>query len=203
MVADVLLRAHEADLAGRPAGFVDDNPDLLGRVILGIPVLGRISEIPGFDYEALIVAIGENRRRAEVFDQLAERAERMVAAVHPAAVVAPDVAIGEGVVICAGVVVNTGAVVSDGVILNSGCTVDHHCRIDAHSHIAPGAHLGGGAHVGEGALVGIGTSVLPGQSIGAWARVGAGAVVTRDIPAHATSVGVPARETGRRDGSED
>jgi acetyltransferase-like isoleucine patch superfamily enzyme len=52
-------------------------------------------------------------------------------------------------------------------------------------------------------LVGIGASMLPGCSVGAWAKVGAGAVVIRDIPAHSISVGIPAKETGRRDGRKD
>ena len=52
-------------------------------------------------------------------------------------------------------------------------------------------------------LVGIGASVLPGCSIGVWAKVGAGAAVIRDIPAHSISVGVPAKETGRRNGCKD
>jgi acetyltransferase EpsM len=164
VVADVLLRAHELNLAPRPVGFLDDNPNLTGQEILDIPVLGRITEVSGFDHEAVIVAIGDNRRRAEVFDHLVDRGEVVTAAVHPAAVIAPDAALGTGVMICAGAVVNPSVVVGNDVILNTGCTVDHHCRIGAHSHIAPGVNLGGGVQIGEGALVGIGASVLPGCS---------------------------------------
>lgn len=41
--------------------------------------------------------------------------------------------------------------------------------------------------------VGIGTVILPGVTIGQGAQIGAGAVVSRDIPAFAVAVGVPAR----------
>lgn len=200
VVADILLRSCEAGDLCKPLGFLDDDPELVGQEILGIPVVGAISELSSFDHDAALVAIGDNRRRAEIFDHLVEHGNLMAAAIHPAAVVAPDVTLGNGVMICAGVVVNTGAVVGDDVILNTGCTVDHHCRIGAHSHIAPGAHLGGDVSVGEGVLVGIGASVIPHRSVGDWAVVGAGAVVTRSFPAHATVVGVPAKEAGGQDG---
>ena len=200
VVADILLRSCELGDSCTLLGFLDDDPELVGREILGIPVVGAISEFLDLDHDAALVAIGDNRRRAEIFDHLVERDNLMAVAIHPAAVVAPDVILGKGVMICAGVVVNTGAVVGDDVILNTSCTVDHHCRIGAHSHIAPGAHLGGNVNVGEGALVGIGASVIPHCSVGDWAVVGAGAVVTRSFPAHATVVGVPAKEAGGQDG---
>lgn len=42
-------------------------------------------------------------------------------------------------------------------------------------------------YVGRGASLGAGAVILPGVTIGEYAMVGAGAVVTRDVPAHALS----------------
>jgi len=47
--------------------------------------------------------------------------------------------------------------------------------------------------VEEGASIGSNATILCGLRIGRGAMVGAGAVVTRDVPAHATVVGNPAR----------
>lgn len=193
VVADILFRAHEAGANCQPIGFLDDDSGLVGTVIMGLPVLGAIAQFNQFDYDAIMVAIGDNRIRARIFASVRTCGKRIVNAIHPAAVLASNVCLGQGVMISAGVVVNTGTVVGDNVILNTGCTVDHHNRIGNHAHIAPGVHLGGNVHIGEGALVGIGAVVIPGCSIGDWAVVGAGFVVTRDVPPHTTAVGVPAR----------
>ena len=202
VVADILLRAHDAGTNCQPIGFLDDDPTLAGTAIMGLPVLGAIAQLSEFDHDAVIVAIGDNCTRARIFESVRARGERIVNAIHPVAVVAPDVRLGEGVMICAGVVVNTGTIIGDNVILNTGCTVDHHNRIGNHAHIAPGVHLGGNVHIGEGAFIGIGTVVIPGCSIGEWAMIGAGSVVTKDILPYATAVGMPARVI-RRSGVEE
>lgn len=44
-----------------------------------------------------------------------------------------------------------------------------------------------------GASIGAGALIMPGVTIGAGAMVGAGAVVTKDVPAGVTVVGVPAK----------
>jgi len=47
--------------------------------------------------------------------------------------------------------------------------------------------------VKSGASIGSNATILPGIIIGEYALIGAGAVVTKDVPAHSTVVGNPAR----------
>lgn len=50
--------------------------------------------------------------------------------------------------------------------------------------------------VKKGATLGANCTIVCGATIGAYAFVGAGAVVTKDVPAYALMVGVPARQIG-------
>jgi len=193
VIADILLQMKSSGAGLEPIGYLDDNPDLIGQQIQGLPVLGSLTCLPNIAHDAVILAIGDNAIRYRVFSALAQKGERFVTACHPSAVVASGVQIGPGTAICAGVVVNPGSVIGANVILNTGCTVDHHNRIEDHAHIAPGVHLGGDVSVGEGALVGIGAIVMPRRRIGAWTVVGGGALVRNDLPNGVVAAGLPAR----------
>ncbi|GGY18564.1 acyltransferase [Paludibacterium paludis] len=50
--------------------------------------------------------------------------------------------------------------------------------------------------VRHGASIGANATIVCGHTIGEFAFIGAGAVVTRDVPAHAIMVGTPARRLG-------
>ena len=50
--------------------------------------------------------------------------------------------------------------------------------------------------VKRGATLGANATIVCGHTIGAYAMVGAGSVVTKDVPAYALMVGVPARRIG-------
>lgn len=48
----------------------------------------------------------------------------------------------------------------------------------------------------QGASIGANATIVCGNEIGAWAMVAAGAVVTKNVPAHALVAGVPAKQIG-------
>jgi acetyltransferase-like isoleucine patch superfamily enzyme len=50
--------------------------------------------------------------------------------------------------------------------------------------------------VKQGASIGANATIVCGITIGEFALIGAGAVVTKDVPAYAIVVGVPARVVG-------
>ncbi len=198
VVADILLAMQAAGEDVQPIGYLDENRALLGQRLMGLPVQGAIGDLARLPHDALVVAIGDNRRRAEVFTALRTQGETFAIARHPTAIVGREVTIGLGAMICAGAIVNPGSQIGANVILNTACSVDHHNLIGDHAHVAPGAHLAGRVRVGEGCFICAGATVIPDIEIGAWSVVGAGACVTKSVGPCLTVVGVPARPLERR-----
>lgn len=100
-----------------------------------------------------------------------------------------NVTIGDNVTIKSGVYLWDGVSLEDNVFVgpNATFTNDGFPR----SKIYPEKFVETRVH--EGASIGANATILCGVTIGANAMVGAGAVVTRDVPAHAVVVGNPAR----------
>lgn len=191
VVADILLAMQASGDDVKPVGFLDDFCPQ--DKVLGLPVLGTTALAHAIPHDAVIVAIGENAARHQVYNEQIARGATFFTARHPSAIIAPDVKIGQGCVISAGAIVNTGSVIGDNVILNTRCIIEHHNAINDHAHIAPGVHLAGHVTVGSGVLVGVGACAIPNVHIGDGTIIGAGAVVINHIPAQTTAVGVPAR----------
>lgn len=85
--------------------------------------------------------------------------------------------------------------VGDHTLIAPSCFIcDHHHGLgDAGLLIDQQPCLSRPIFIGSDVWLGVGVAVLSGVRIGDSAVVGAGAVVTRDIPARAIAVGVPAR----------
>ncbi|UCJ15198.1 acetyltransferase [Pseudomonas sp. MM211] len=145
------------------------------------------------DYNAIVVAIGNNRIRQLKLDELRAVGANLVTLVHPSAVVSRHAQIAEGTVVFSGAQINAGASVGVGAIINTGCSVDHDCLLADAVHISPGAHLAGGVKVGSCSWVGIGASVRQLVTLGENVIVGAGAAVVGDVPDGFVVAGVPAK----------
>lgn len=175
-------------------GYLDDRVELLGGLVLRVPILGPISEssIRGFQVEYAVLAIGSNLIRDQLATKLADLVE-WATVIHPTATVSQYASLGAGSVVCAGAVIQAGATIGRHVIINTCASVDHDTTVGDYAHIGPGCHLAGDVFVDVGALLGVGSSVAPSRRIGAWSVVGAGGVVTQNVPDYVTVAGVPAR----------
>lgn len=193
VIADIFLKQKVLDFDVNPIGFVDDDINLQGSYILGLPVLGTLSDLPYLSTDAIIVGIGNNQIRKNFFTSYTRQNIKFASAIHPHAIIGNDVRIGDGTVICGNAVVNTGSIIGNNVIINTGTSIDHHNEIGNHVHVAPGVHTGGEVKIGEGAFIGMGSTIMPRRKIQNWAIVGAGALVYEDVNQFQTVVGVPAR----------
>jgi sugar O-acyltransferase (sialic acid O-acetyltransferase NeuD family) len=183
--------------------FLDDDPARLGERVHGVIVEGPsdvLRDLPKVRKpKGVVVAVGDNHKRANIFARVREWGFKTPNILHPRAIIATHVGLEEGDVVMAGAVVNPGARLGFNVCINTGAKVDHDCLLGNHCHIFPGAILTGGVEVGEYSCVGSGAVVNPYLKIGRDAFVGSGAAVIRNVPEGVVVAGVPAEIIKRTD----
>src|ERR1022692_5047317 len=111
--------------------WIDDHPPSLTQWDISI-VASKDVVWGTLTSRKFIVAIGDNRIRADVYRRLCELGLIPALVIHPSAVISHFARIGEGTMVAADVVVNPVASIGENCILNTGCSVDHDCRMGPH-----------------------------------------------------------------------
>ena len=173
-------------------GFVDDNPDLQDSSILGYPVLGDVGWLSRQEEIQYVIAVGTPPARRSIAHRLSSSQSSPVRLIHPSVPIHATMKLGEGCIICSSVSPTVSIRIGDYAIVNLHCTIGHDTVIGDYVTLHPGVHLSGNTYIASGAELGTGSVVLPGIRIEENATVGAGAIVTRDLPADCTAVGMPA-----------
>ena len=122
-----------------------------------------------------------------------------------------DAVVGQGCNIGEGAFVESGAVVGNHVTVKNGVCIWNRVTLGDHVFLGPHAVLTNdhvprshpeyrsapedwrATEIQEGASVGANATIVCGNTLGPWCVIGAGAVVARNVPAHALMVGNPAR----------
>lgn len=194
VVLEALRAQQEAGASVEMYGWLDD-VERQEKAFCGYPLVGGRALFPRLKTEniAVIIAIGDNAKRAEIAAGMDWLGVDSYTVTHPSAVVSKSAIVGKGCMIITRAVVHPDAVIGDHTIINTGAVVEHDNVIGSFCHIAPGVNLGGRVKVGDFTDVFTNATVLPDVKIGSHCVVGAGAVVLRDVPDYVTVVGNPAR----------
>jgi len=189
-----LIHALNAGGAGWDLlGYLSDDPGTWGNDSGGLPILGGAEWLEAHPLTAIAMGIGAPAPRKRVIGRIERLGVAFPTLVHPTAIVQERATLGRGVVIGPGAVITVDIEVGEFAVVNVLASISHDSRLGAYSTLAPRVTLAGNTILGDGCDVGVGVAFVPGVRIGEWSVIGAGAVVTGDLPANCTAVGVPAR----------
>ncbi len=190
----MIRQINDANPTWNIKGFFDDGM-VKGSRVDGLTVLGGLTDAGAFT-ASMVVAVADPKTRKKIVSKLPDRKMEFPSLIHPNAQMgsAEFNTIGQGCIITAGVVLTTHVTLNKFCIVNLTSTIGHDVTIGAYSTIMPGCSISGNVTIGEGCLLGTGSRTLQNITIGNHSIIGAGAVVTKDIGAGKTVVGVPARD---------
>jgi len=179
-------------------GVLDDNVELHGSDLAGVPVLGPPA-LAAERAEQLLVCVGPSAGRRGVVRRLVKSGvahDRFATYVARSARIGSTSDIGAGSILLDSVVVTADARIGRHVVVMPNCTITHDNVLDDYATLAAGVALGGSVHVREAAYLGMNAAVRQELTIGAGSVVGMGAVVICDVPDEQTWAGVPAQALG-------
>ncbi len=179
-------------------GVTDPDPELHGKDVLGIPIIGDDNSILQYGVNDILLVNGlgkvnHSNKRMQIYDTFKERGYIFIGVIHPSAVISSGAYLAEGVHVMAGAIIQTLATVGVNTIINTRASIDHECIVGNHCHVAPGVTISGGVEIGDNVLIGAGATIIQGVKLGIHCVVAAGAVVIRDVPDGVTVMGIPAK----------
>lgn len=187
---------HADSAQFRVAGFLDDNPAVLGTEVCGIPVLGPLKIACELKDCQFVNGIGSPTsfwKKPDIIASTGLALDRFATIIHPTASVSHLANIGPGTVLLQNVTVNARARIGIHVMVLPGAVISHDDDIGDYTCIASSASLAGDVKVGTACYLGGNCSINAGVRLGAHTLVGMGAVVLKDPPERSVLVGNPAR----------
>lgn len=159
--------------------FVDDGYPV-GTEICGVPVVGAIQDLAHLreEYTHLVVTIGDNRLREEIYRQAEALSFTFPNVVARSAYVSPFAQLEWGCILLNNAVVQNGAQIGNGVVLTTGVEAHHDCAINDFALIYTNSVIRTGATVGKRAKIGSTVTVSNFAAVPEDAVIPDGSVVT-------------------------
>jgi len=172
-------------------GIVDDDADLHGTTILGIPVLGGLEQIDRHPGASIVVCAGRGSSRQAIVGRL-QGVRRYATVIHPSVHVPRSCSIGLGSVLLANVAITADVHIGSHVVAMPNVTLTHDDVIGDFATLCAGVSLAGMVTIGECAYIGANASIREYVRVGTDAVLGMGSSLLSDVPDGQVWAGAPA-----------
>jgi sugar O-acyltransferase (sialic acid O-acetyltransferase NeuD family) len=183
-VLDVLAKTP----GQQAVAILDDNPDLRGQKLNGVPVTGGIDVDRIVDlyeqgeFDAAVISISTIiKLRAEIFEKLKARGIPFANVIHPSVVKGINVKMGEGNVIMAFTHLGACASLGDNNFISAYCSIEHHNEMGSHCSFGPGVITSSRVIFGDQVRCGTGIFIEPKLKIGARSVISSGCIIGRNV----------------------
>lgn len=185
-------------------GFIDDDPELKGQLVNGIPVIGNFKDLFSSEFKKKITdvycPIGDNQIRLNYLKTLKIEGYNTPSFIHHSVSIAPDVTLGEAIYMLPGNIIMPHTSIGNYLMINTNTTIAHHVKIGDGVFMSSGVKIGAGMEIGDLAYIGMGVTVMTGvKVVGKSCLLGAGTVIIRNVNNNAVMVGNPGKELRIKD----
>jgi len=176
-------------------GFLDDNPDNLGKIYYGVEVLGALSIAKEITDTFFVNGIGSPMnfwKKENIIGKTKIPLEKFETIIHPTASISKMSKIGKGVVIFQNVTITSNVKIGHHVIILPNSVISHDDIIGDYTCITGGVCVSGGTSIGKSCYLGTNSSIIGNTNIGDNCLIGMGSNVISDFKSNSVIVGNPA-----------
>lgn len=177
-------------------GYVDNNPELIGKKVDGYLVYGHEDLPKENDYYGICGVMDHKLRRKIVQTEIESKGYKLATLIHPTASKSSDFAAGPGSIIFSGVRISYNVKLRKSVLVCPNTVLGHDLRVGDYTSIMPSVTISGKCRVGENCLIGSGAILSQGINLGKESIIGIGTTIIKDIPDRTSVVDFP-RKTVR------
>jgi len=132
--------------------FGDDDRQKAGQTLAGLPVFSTVDIFEFAETKKIttaIMAIGNNRARAEKYELFKNRGFKLISIIHPQALIDTAVTFGDNVIIEMGTAIHTHSTIGNNVFLGGDALIGHHNIIGDNVLVGGNASFGGSVYWSE------------------------------------------------------
>ncbi|WP_431293706.1 hypothetical protein [Pedobacter sp. P26] len=174
-------------------GFVDDNPALEKGEVNGLPVLGNIEFLTGFERRVEVVVALVHPTKNELVDKLKSNPNLIFPnVIHPGIYWDDTNQIGEGNVLCHGMNLTCNIKIGNFNVFNGRVGLGHDVSLGNYNLFGPNSFIAGTVTVGDFNIFAMNSSVIQQKKIGDFNKINLNSVIIRNTGNHGVYFGVPA-----------